>query len=244
MTSPNEAMDQALLELQLIHSMYPNQLRGLDPSVEKYLEESVDGLSADQNFQELQNLTSFDFIFAFSDVNIEINFRLRICTSLGLEAHLRFVDTNANMKRIQSDANEALARYLEEQIESRNILSVIQWVQERYHNVTTPTQVPDGTTTAECNTTDDDDASGSAALPVQAGKPDSLQRCPVLSRTTTQLIVQVFHQNNDGMNCAQFSFEFFPLWIHKALLLPREWTRLQQTSLSVVVVVMEIVWRR
>lgn len=124
-----------MMELQLITSMYPEEISFYEPLIEDILAASDLGEALKEKGPFLVDLMPTEFVFMPDSGRLELNFKLPSNYPKSgdrLEAHIRLLDTNifsATLKRLQTQANSRLREYLVDN-EEANILSVIQWLSD------------------------------------------------------------------------------------------------------------------
>lgn len=124
-----------MLELQLISSMYPDQVTFYDPVIDQLLVSS-DLREALAAIKPSSPADPVEFVFLPTSGRLELNFTLPVGYPNGahsLDAHIRLLDTtmtSSTLKNLQNKANSSLKAYLNENSCQANVLGVIQWVDE------------------------------------------------------------------------------------------------------------------
>jgi len=131
------------MELQLIESMYPQQMMFFRENIQKLVESS--GVSVMlHECRPCDDDLPIEFVFTLPSTLMEIFFTLpeSYPAKDKLSVHVRITDgkmSSGLVKKKQSEANECLSRQLSEAETPSdfNVLSVIQWVEEFERNLKT-----------------------------------------------------------------------------------------------------------
>ncbi|KAI1286201.1 RWD domain-containing protein 2B [Halotydeus destructor] len=125
-----------VLELSLIGSMYPEQLKFFDPVLQEIITSAdpLELLTKRRKFLVEEDLIEF----VFDQTKYEINFKLpsNYPDDGLIEAHLRLLDTsilNSVLRKVQVHANQQLTQFIND--EDANILSVINWASDFVDNI-------------------------------------------------------------------------------------------------------------
>lgn len=136
-------MEEQLMELQLIESMYPHQMMFFRENIQK-LVESPDVSVMLHECRPCDDDLPVEFVFTLPSTLMEIFFTLPESYPIKdkLSVHVRITDgkmSSGLLKKKQSEANECLSRLLSEAETPSdfNVLSVIQWVEEFERNLKT-----------------------------------------------------------------------------------------------------------
>lgn len=136
-------MEEQLMELQLIESMYPRQMMFFRENIQKLVESSDVSMMLHE-CRPCDDDLPIEFVFTLPSTMMEIFFTLPESYPVKdkLSLHVRITDgkmSSGLLKKKQSEANECLSRLLSEAETPSdfNVLSVIQWVEEFERNLKT-----------------------------------------------------------------------------------------------------------
>lgn len=143
--SKNVFLEEQIMELQLIESMYPEQMQFFNDKIEGLVLNSMD----DFDITKRSDLPSsgdglpIEFVFSLTSACLEIHFTLplKYPRQESLSCYVRLLDTqgmtSSQVKQLQNQANSSLTQMInpkdsknEESESDVNVLSVIQWVEE------------------------------------------------------------------------------------------------------------------